>query len=503
MAQDKEKVNNILETALEGLANELSEDEAVEREETLTDAVYKVWGEDEDTQEAEDSDSTKDIDEEEDDGIQGTKEPDEGPEDAKVVKAGHHEEGAHEDDEEEKEEDYMNSDAHEDEEDEKDEGYHEDDEDPDDEDSKEEGMHDEDEKDDEEAADDAEDDADDVKMDADDAEDDMEDEAEDEAEDEEEKSEGAHEDEEDTEDEAVETDMDDEDDGIDGTKEPDDDVDHAIEQVSSAITSVAAKKAMEKIEAKKVDMKEDIEALCAGDETLTEEFKSKVSTIFEAAVTSKVREEVEQLREDYASTVVEEVESLHSDLIEKIDQYLTYVAEQWVEENEVAVENILRTQIAESFMSSMKENFVNHYIEMPEGKTNMFDELQEKCTEFENKVTELEEVNSKLESTLIEQSRKDIVREASEGLVDTQAAKFKSLVEELKFESTDKFKEKVSLIKESYFSNKKSVKKEESKKESNSNTVETVIVEEVEKSTSDPLMDAYIKAAVKQTRDAQ
>ena len=502
MAQNKEEEKNILETALEGLQSEISED-AVEREETLTDAVYKVWGEDEDTQEAEDSDSTKDIDEEEDDGIQGTKEPDEGPEDAKVVKAGHHEEGAHEDDEEEKEEDYMNSDAHEDEEDEKDEGYHEDDEDPDDEDSKEEGMHDEDEKDDEEAADDAEDDADDVKMDADDADDDMEDEAEDEAEDEEEKSEGAHEDEEDTEDEAVETDMDDEDDGIDGTKEPDDDVDHAIEQVSSAITSVAAKKAMEKIEAKKVDMKEDIEALCAGDETLTEEFKSKVSTIFEAAVTSKVREEVEQLREDYASTVVEEVESLHSDLIEKIDQYLTYVAEQWVEENEVAVENILRTQIAESFMSSMKENFVNHYIEMPEGKTNMFDELQEKCTEFENKVTELEEVNSKLESTLIEQSRKDIVREASEGLVDTQAAKFKSLVEELKFESTDKFKEKVSLIKESYFSNKKSVKKEESKKESNSNTVETVIVEEVEKSTSDPLMDAYIKAAVKQTRDAQ
>ena len=503
MAQDKEKVNNILETALEGLANELSEDEAVEREETLTDAVYKVWGEDEDTQEAEDSNSEEGIEEEEDDGIQGTKEPDEGPSDAKVVKAGHHEEGAHEDDEEEKEEDYMNSDAHEDEEDEKDEGYHEDDEDPDDEDSKEEGMHDEDEKDDEEAADDAEDDADDVKMDADDAEDDMEDEAEDEAEDEEEKSEGVHEDEEDTEDEAVETDMDDEDDGIDGTKEPDDDVDHAIEQVSSAITSVAAKKAMEKIEAKKVDMKEDIEALCAGDETLTEEFKTKVSTIFEAAVTSKVRDEVEALREDYANTVVEEVEALHSDLIEKIDQYLTYVAEQWVEENEVAVENILRTQIAESFMSSMKENFVNHYIEMPEGKTDMFDEIQEKCTEFENKVTELEEANTKLQETVTAQTRNEIVRESSEGLVDTQAAKFKELVQELQFESADKFQEKVSLIKESYFSNKKSVKKEESKKESNSKTVETVIVEEVEESTTDPLMDAYIKAAIKHEKDMQ
>ena len=498
MAQNKEEEKNILETALEGLQSEISED-AVEREETLTDAVYKVWGEDEDTQEAEDSDSTKDIDEEEDDGIQGTKEPDEGPEDAKVVKAGHHEEGAHEDDEEEKEEDYMNSDAHEDEEDEKDEGYHEDDEDPDDEDSKEEGMHDEDEKDDEEAADDAEDDADDVKMDADDADDDMEDEAEDE----EEKSEGAHEDEEDTEDEAVETDMDDEDDGIDGTKEPDDDVDHAIEQVSSAITSVAAKKAMEKIEAKKVDMKEDIEALCAGDETLTEEFKTKVSTIFEAAVTSKVRDEVEALREDYANTVVEEVEALHSDLIEKIDQYLTYVAEQWVEENEVAVENILRTQIAESFMSSMKENFVNHYIEMPEGKTDMFDEIQEKCTEFENKVTELEEANTKLQETVTAQTRNEIVRESSEGLVDTQAAKFKELVQELQFESADKFQEKVSLIKESYFSNKKSVKKEESKKESNSKTVETVIVEEVEESTTDPLMDAYIKAAIKHEKDMQ
>ena len=502
MAQNKEEEKNILETALEGLQSEISED-AVEREETLTDAVYKVWGEDEDTQEAEDSNSEEGIEEEEDDGIQGTKEPDEGPSDAKVVKAGHHEEGAHEDDEEEKEEDYMNSDAHEDEEDEKDEGYHEDDEDPDVEDSKEEGMHDEDEKDDEEAADDAEDDADDVKMDADDADDDMEDEAEDEAEDEEEKSEGAHEDEEDTEDEAVETDMDDEDDGIDGTKEPDDDVDHAIEQVSSAITSVAAKKAMEKIEAKKVDMKEDIEALCAGDETLTEEFKSKVSTIFEAAVTSKVRDEVEALREDYANTVVEEVEALHSDLIEKIDQYLTYVAEQWVEENEVAVENILRTQIAESFMSSMKENFVNHYIEMPEGKTDMFDEIQEKCTEFENKVTELEEANTKLQETVTAQTRNEIVRESSEGLVDTQAAKFKELVQELQFESADKFQEKVSLIKESYFSNKKSVKKEESKKESNSKTVETVIVEEVEESTTDPLMDAYIKAAIKHEKDMQ
>ena len=519
MAQNKEEEKNILETALEGLQSEISED-AVEREETLTDAVYKVWGEDEDTQEAEDSDSTKDIDEEEDDGIQGTKEPDEGPDDAKVMKAGGHKpgevmkDGGHKpgekaDDDEDKDEAYMNSDMEDDEDDEKSEGMYDDDEDPSDEDSKDEGMHGDDEEDDEEKADDAEDDADDVKMDADDAEDDMEDEAEDEIvgkdDDmgEEEDDDMDEEEDDDTEDEAVETDMDDEDDGIDGTKEPDDDVDHAIEQVSSAITSVAAKKAMEKIEAKKVDMKEDIEALCAGDETLTEEFKSKVSTIFEAAVSSKVREEVEQLREDYASTVVEEVESLHSDLIEKIDQYLTYVAEQWVEENEVAVENILRTQIAESFMSSMKENFINHYIEMPEGKTDMFDELQEKCTEFENKVTELEEVNSKLESTLIEQSRKDIVREASEGLVDTQAAKFKSLVEELKFESTDKFKEKVSLIKESYFSNKKSVKKEESKKESNSNTVETVIVEEVEKSTSDPLMDAYIKAAVKQTRDAQ
>ena len=297
--------------------------------------------------------------------------------------------------------------------------------------------------------------------------------------------------------------MDDEDDGIDGTKEPDDDVDHAIEQVSSAITSVAAKKAMEKIEAKKVDMKEDIEALCAGDETLTEEFKTKVSTIFEAAVTSKVRDEVEALREDYANTVVEEVEALHSDLIEKIDQYLTYVAEQWVEENEVAVENILRTQIAESFMSSMKENFVNHYIEMPEGKTDMFDEIQEKCTEFENKVTELEEANTKLQETVTAQTRNEIVRESSEGLVDTQAAKFKELVQELQFESADKFQEKVSLIKESYFSNKKSVKKEESKKESNSKTVETVIVEEVEESTTDPLMDAYIKAAIKHEKDMQ
>ena len=273
-------------------------------------------------------------------------------------------------------------------------------------------------------------------------------------------------------------------------------------KASGKVAEEVKEEEKEVVEEIQVDVSQDVNALLHGEE-LSEEFQKKAATIFEAAVKAKVVEQVEKFESVYEEKLQKETDSLKESMEARIDAHLDYVAEQWVEENEVAVENILRTQIAESFMSSMKENFVNHYIEMPEGKTDMFDEIQEKCTEFENKVTELEEANTKLQETVTAQTRNEIVRESSEGLVDTQAAKFKELVQELQFESADKFQEKVSLIKESYFSNKKSVKKEESKKESNSKTVETVIVEEVEESTTDPLMDAYIKAAIKHEKDMQ
>lgn len=407
---------------------------------------------------------------EEEDGIQGTAEPDTDAD--KTVKA----EGEHEDDEEDKEEGYHESseleevyeEEEEEEEDEpvkaeayKSEGEHEDDEE-----DKEEGMHE-------------EEDEEELEKDLD-------------------KEEGMH--------EAEEADHSGEEkDGVEGAAEVDDDVAKAVSGISQTIVKAGAGKVMEQIEAKKIDMKEDIEALISSDDSLTEEFKEKAATIFEAAVTSKLHEEVQNLQETYSTIVSDEIETLHEDLIEKLDSYMTYVTEQWVEDNEVAVTNVLRTDIAEAFMQNLKETFVNHYIEMPEGRTDMFDEMvninAELNENIENKVAE----NKDLRRQLIAAQRVAILREASEGLVATQADKLKELTKDIKFGSTSAFTEKVATIKESYFS-KKNVEeaKAPSKKKTNSNrVVSTVITEEVEGTSElDPVMQRYINASTKLNNEA-
>lgn len=467
MAQEENKT--LLETALESLESDILEDAEVEEtaEEVVEEAtelplsqevveeaadesveesaVYKVWVEDEeedqDAEEDEEEVETADsegMEEDEDDGIEGSKDPDEDPSDATVMSEDDPEEGYQEEDDEDEDDDDV--------------------------------------------------DVDDVEITADDAEDDMEDEVEDE--------EDSEDDEEEDEEEIEEM----EDDGIEGTADPDDDVSHAIAQISKTITAAATAKAIEKIEAS-YSMKEDIDALCAEDDSLTEEFKTKAATIFEAAVSAKVREQVEEVKESYTNYVDEEVNALHEGLVDKIDSYLTYVAEQWIEKNDVAVSNILRTEIAESFMASLKETFVEHYIEMPEGKTDMFDEVNEQnstlTSELEAKQDEIAELTEKVVSL----EKESIISQLAEGLADTQIGKFNELTQDIAFESTEAFTKKAKVIRESYFA-QKSVE-ETISEEANSETETQVVVEQIEEESEvDPKMARYIKASTKLQKEA-
>ena len=185
---------------------------------------------------------------------------------------------------------------------------------------------------------------------------------------------------------------------------------------------------------------------------------------------------------------------------------MTYVAEEWIAKNEIAVTNSLRSEIAESFMANLKDTFSEHYIEMPEGKTDMFDEISQQNSELSEQVTAQKDENLKLRKQLVKFSRKQVVQEASEGLAATQAAKLASLVEDISFESTSKFKKKVSAIKEAYFSSKKVEGKPQSSiQESNSRTHVKTVIEDVEPQVEeklDPTMAAYIKASTKLTEEA-
>ena len=455
----QEETKNLLETAFAALESdtEVLEEAEEKTEETVDEtAVFKVWGEDEDTQEAEHEDEYEmDSDEDEvevDSEVETDSEEDEMEMDSEEEEET--EEGAHEEDEDEAEEAYGSHDEDEDEV-EEDEAY---------------GSHDEDDEDMEEADMDDGDGGEVEEIDDDEV---MEDE---------------------------------EDDGIDGTEEPttgaDDVITSSIDKIAGTITAAAADAAMKKINAAHCEMKEDIDALVAEDESLSEEFKAKAATIFEAAVSAKAREQAEKLEESYADSVKEQVEGLYESLVDQIDSYMTYVAEQWVKENEVAVTNVLRTEIAEGFMASLKESFEDHYIEMPEGKTDMFDEMSQRAGELEEQVAEAEATTRKLRKQLVESHRKAIIKEASEGLADTQAAKLSKLLEDVRFESTSKFKEKVATIKESYFSQKNVEEVESESETSNSNTNVEVVVEDIEEEASvDPIMERYLKVTSKMERD--
>ena len=198
------------------------------------------------------------------------------------------------------------------------------------------------------------------------------------------------------------------------------------------------------------DIEEDVNALLAGEE-LSEEFQEKAKTIFEAAITSRVAAIKESLETEYSEKLAEETEGVKAELNERVDSYLEYVADEWFTENQLAVEQGLKTEMSESFLSGMKSLFEEHYVTIPEEKYDVLESMVEKLDEMETKLNEQIEKNVSLNSRLGESVANGILESVSEGLADTQKEKLASLSESVEFESESQYREKLETLKESYF----------------------------------------------------
>jgi hypothetical protein len=200
-------------------------------------------------------------------------------------------------------------------------------------------------------------------------------------------------------------------------------------------------------------MKEDLDAMFGADD-LSEEFKTKAATIFEAAVMSRVTAEVARLEEEFeaavANTVAEEIEGI----VEQVDGYLGYIAEQWMKENEIALERGIKSDILESFVDGLKGLFEEHYIDVPEEKYDLLGEMEETISELKSKIDEQVAANVELNKLINETNRDQIVKTVSEGLTDTEAEKFAGLVAEVAYDDAETFETKVKTLRESYFTTK-------------------------------------------------
>ena len=201
----------------------------------------------------------------------------------------------------------------------------------------------------------------------------------------------------------------------------------------------------------KTPMKEHVDALLAG-ENLSEDFREKAETIFESAVSTRVQEEVSVLEEAYAKSLEEEVSQIHEQLIEQVDSYLNYVVENWVKENEVAIESGLRTELTEGFISGLRNLFAEHYIDVPEEEVNIVEEMGNKLEKIETRLNEEIDRNVSLSRMLNESKQTEILFSAYDGLTTTQAAKLRSLAENITFTTPEEYETKVQTLKESYFS---------------------------------------------------
>jgi hypothetical protein len=199
-----------------------------------------------------------------------------------------------------------------------------------------------------------------------------------------------------------------------------------------------------------VDVSEDVSALTEGEE-LSEEFKTKASTIFEAAVKSKLRSEVERIESAKTQEVAEEVNKVQSELTEKVDAYMGYVVEEWMKENEIAIERGLKGEIAEDFISGLKSLFEEHYIDVPDEKYDILGQQAEKLDALEAKLNEQIEKSAELKKANNQLVRESVFAEVSSDLADTEAEKFKSLAEDVDFTDEDSFRSKLDTLKESYF----------------------------------------------------
>ena len=211
----------------------------------------------------------------------------------------------------------------------------------------------------------------------------------------------------------------------------------------------------EKMEALEVDFSTDLGALVESEATLSEGFKEKAAVIFEAAIKSKLSEEVDRIESELQEEFDEELKTTREEMVEQIDGYLNYVVEKFMEENKLAIENGLRAEIAEDFMKGLQNLFTESYIEVPEGKTDMVDELSSQVSDLEARLNETTETSIKQSQELEELKRDAIIREHSRDLAETQVEKLKSLAEDIDFEDAETFAKKVATIKESYFTKKK------------------------------------------------
>ena len=233
---------------------------------------------------------------------------------------------------------------------------------------------------------------------------------------------------------------------IDGEKDSVKSGDDAANAVKSKMPEPKAKA---KVEA--IDFDEDIDAIIKEEATLSDGFRGKASAIFEAVLTSKLSQEIDRLEAEYAQNLEEEVSEVQSSLVEKVDSYLNYVVEGWVKDNELAVTQGLRTEIAEEFMTSLQSVFKEHYIEVPEGKEDLVDDLNEQVTELEETLNKTTEDNIDLHNKVQAFEKSEVVREQSSGLAETEAEKLASLVEDIEFDNKETFEMKVKTVKESYF----------------------------------------------------
>jgi len=228
-----------------------------------------------------------------------------------------------------------------------------------------------------------------------------------------------------------------------------------------------------------------------GDE-LSEEFKEKVTTLFEAAMNDRVASEVQRLQEEKDA----EIEQLKAELTEQVDTYMTYVVEQWMKENEVAIDNQLRADISENFINGLRNLFVENYIEVPDDKIDLVDDMADHVVELEDKLNEAIAENIEMKQMINEAQMEAVFDDIAEGLADTQAEKLKVLIEGIAFDDVDSYRKKVEIIKENYFSGKKTtgtniVEDEQAAIDPDSESGRTVL------KSNDPVVNKYVEAISK------
>ena len=199
------------------------------------------------------------------------------------------------------------------------------------------------------------------------------------------------------------------------------------------------------------NVQDDVEALVSGEEGLSEDFKKKASTIFEAAVHAKVVDEVNKRMEEQSKEVDASKDEFQKELTEKVDGYLTYVVEEWMKENELAIERGIRSELVEDFMSGLKTLFTEHYIDLPEEKVDMVDDLFTKVEELEGSLDEEINRGVELQKELAQYKKTDALKSATKDLADTDSEKIEKLAEGIEFENTEQYIEKLNVLKESYF----------------------------------------------------